>query len=182
MEVKDIILIIKPETELECKILEDTEFIQGVQYGKPRPGHPEGEVIKHIKEVLANVDKYCNEVNRKDLRLIALLHDTFKYMVDDSKPKHGDNHHGHYAKIFASQYIKNNDLLSIIELHDEAYNAWASGDRRGDWNKAVKRANQLIQGLLIEGTIDLYVDFYRCDNETGDKTQECFKWFTNLIK
>jgi hypothetical protein len=29
--------------------------------------------------------------------------------------------------------------------------------------------------------LDLYVKFYRCDNATGNKTQENFDWFNELI-
>ena len=73
-------------------------------------------------------------------------------------------------------------VLQIIEKHDEAYNSWSVGGRRGNWYKAEERANLLITGLLIEGGLDLYVKFYRCDNLTGDKSQENYEWFMNLIK
>jgi hypothetical protein len=85
------------------------------------------------------------------------------------------------ARRFAEKFIKNNDLLKIIELHDEAYNAWLKGDRKNDWTGAIKRANDLISKLLLEDILDLYLTFYRCDNETGDKTQECYVWFKKQI-
>ena|ERR1035437_1204217 len=173
--------IIKPENDIEKKIIVNSDFIEGALYGEIRRGHPEGSIIYHIKEVLANVDKYCNEANRSDLRLIAMLHDTFKHKVDRTKSKFGENHHGMIARRFAEKFIKNNDLLKIIELHDEAYNAWSKGDRKNDWTGAIKRANDLIVGLLLEDILDLYLTFYRCDNETGDKAQDCYKWFEKQI-
>jgi len=177
--IKDII---KPENGIETAMIADPEFIQGAMYGKPRSGHPEGNVIYHISEVLANVDKYCDESDRTDLRLIAIVHDTFKFKVDQRKPKSGANHHGTIARVFAQKFISNPDLLKIIELHDEAYNAWQKGGRHGNWYKAEERANKLIQGLLLEGCLDLYVKFMRCDGETGDKESNTYEWFTDLIK
>jgi len=92
--------LIKPETELEKLIVSDPEFIEGANWGKPRPGHPEGTVLLHIVEVLKNVDKLLENVHyddavpiRKNLRLIAICHDTFKYKVDGTKSKEGENHH-----------------------------------------------------------------------------------------
>jgi len=182
--MKEIIKqIIKPENGIETAICLDAEFIKGASYGKPRSGHPEGQVIYHIKEVLANVEKfYGGDTDRDELRVIAILHDTFKHKVDHTKPKVGANHHGTIARIFAQKYVTDHKILQIIEKHDEAYNAWQKGGRRGDWYGAERRANQLIQGLLIEGCLDLYVKFYECDNKTGNKEQENYEWFVELIK
>lgn len=174
--------IIKPENGIEEAIISDDEFVVGVNYGKSRPGHPEGQVIYHIKEVLANVDKYSNEYNRSKLRLIAILHDTFKFKVNQNLPKVGENHHGMLARRFAEKYIKDLGVLKIIELHDEAYNAWVKGGRHGDWYQAGRRATKLIIGLSEDDILDLYVEFYMCDNKTGDKSQENYDWFIGLIK
>jgi hypothetical protein len=177
--IKDII---KPENGLEHAIIADPEFIEGAMYGKPRKGHPEGKVIYHIGEVLANVEKYCDDDDRTDLRFIAIVHDTFKYKVDQTKPKTGANHHAVIARSFAQKFTQDNVMLKIIELHDEAYNAWQKGGRRGDWYGAERRATQLIHGLLLEGCLDLYVKFMRCDGETGDKESNSYEWFVSLIK
>lgn len=174
---------LKPETTLEKQLLEDPEFIEGVLYGKPRPGHPEGEVLLHIREVLDNVEKYSHHYDRDILRLIALIHDTFKYKVDRTKPKTGENHHGMLARRFAEKYTKDIRVLEVIELHDEAYNSWCKGDRDGKWVKAEERARVLIDRLddRADRTLELYLDFYQCDNETGDKTQDNVNWVRGLI-
>ena len=181
MTNEEIIQRIKPETDLERAIVSDPEFLEGAKFGKPRKGHPEGEVINHIVDVLANVDKYSNDENRADLRIIALIHDTFKYKVDEKMPKHGENHHAMIARRFAEKFNLPETILDIIELHDEAYNAWCKGDRDGKWDKADKRAYELIERLDDEA-LDLYTVFYKCDNETGDKSQENLEWFMNLLK
>jgi hypothetical protein len=180
MDIKIIRETIKPESDLELKIIIDPQFEEGAVWGKPRSGHPEGAVIHHIGHVLANVDKYCTADNRAYLRLITIIHDTFKNKVDDSKPRSGENHHAMIARRFAEKYITDEKLLDIIELHDEAYNAWCKGDRDKKWSKAEERAWTLIKRL--GDSLELYTTFYRCDNETGDKDPENFKWFQNFIK
>jgi hypothetical protein len=171
--------ILKPETDLEKAIIADPEFSEGLHYGKPRPGHPEGEVIWHVQEVLENVDKYCNEENRKNLRLIALIHDTFKFKVDHTKPKHGENHHAMIARRFAERFRLPSEVLDIIELHDEAYNSWQLIRRKSEYH-AIQRAKKLIERL--GDNIDLYLVFYQCDNETGDKERDNNQWFVDIVK
>jgi len=183
MKKNEIKNLIKPENGIESAICNDDEFISGVIWGRIRSGHPEGQVIYHVKEVLENIDKfYGDDEDRENLRLIAILHDTFKFKVDRNKPKVGANNHGMIARKFAENFIDDNVILKIIELHDEAYNAWQKGGRHGDWYGAERRANQLIRGLLMDECLDLYVKFYRCDNATGDKEQDNYEWFIKLIK
>jgi len=176
--------IIKPENEVEKSITSNPNFEEGALYGKIRRGHPEGQVIYHIKEVLTNIDQYAEtEDERKALRLIAMVHDTFKHKVDRSMPKSGENHHGMIARRFTEKFIPaDQDILQIIQRHDDAYNAWSKSDRDGDWTTAENRVIRLIDGLLMEGIVDLYAKFYRCDNETGDKTQKCYDWFLEHIR
>jgi len=179
----EIKTIIKPENGIEEAMIATDEFIIGANWGKVRSGHPEGKVIYHIKEVLGNIDKfYADDKDREDLRFIALVHDTFKHKVDRNKPKTGANHHGSIARVFAQQFSQDLTVLNIIERHDEAYNSWGIGARRDKWFKAEERANRLIQGLLIDGGLGLYIKFYKCDNLTGDKEQDNYDWFINLIK
>jgi hypothetical protein len=182
MKLEEIREIIKPESELEKRIVSDPEFVEGAGYGKPRNGHPEGQVVYHIREVLDNVEKFSTPENREDLRLIAIIHDTFKFKVDSTKPRSGMNHHAMIARKFAEKFIQIPEyVLDIIELHDEAYNAWQQGGRKGDWYKAEKRAGALVDKLQTETRIKLYMAFYKCDNLTGDKEQDNYEWFEGFV-
>jgi len=182
MKNEEILDIIKPQNGIETAICNNNDFIIGCYYGKPRPGHKEGAVIYHIKEVLANIDKfYSDDKDYDKLRLIAIVHDTFKYKVNHNLPKSGENHHGYIAQKFAENYCHNTNVLQVILLHDDAYNAWSIGGRRGDWYKAKERAIKLIDKLNILDNIDLYIKFYECDNATGDKSQENYDWFIEQL-
>ena len=178
--IKDII---KPKNGIEQAIIDDADFITGAMYGKVRHGHPEGAVIYHIKEVLENIEKfYADDKDYYDLRLIAILHDTFKNKVNQNLPKSGENHHGMIARRFAEKFSVHEDVLTVIQYHDDAYNAWSAGGRHGDWYKARSRANKLIQELINKGCLELYLKFYECDNKTGDKSQDNLDWFHEIIR
>lgn len=174
--------IIKPETELERQIISDPDFIKGAYWGKIRNGHPEGLVIYHIRDILANIDNLndITENDRKKLRLIAIIHDTFKYQVNQKLPKSGENHHGRIAARFANKYIDDQSILNIISWHDDAYNAWSVGNRHNNWDKAENRALTLIESLENLNCVELYLAFYQCDNSTGNKTGDDFYWFEEL--
>jgi hypothetical protein len=169
------------ENELEARIVADPAWQEGARWGKPRPGHLEGSVARHIGEVLANVDRLAtDEADRARLRRVALLHDTFKYQVDESRPKSGDNHHATLARRFAESYVDDPEILDVVELHDEAYNSWAKGLRSGDWGSAESRARDLMRRL--GRTLPFYLRFYRADNETGGKSREPMEWFERQVE
>lgn len=169
------------ETDLEEQIINDPEWIQGASWGEPRPGHPEGAVIHHIIEVLNNVDTlYEDSPLRENLRILALLHDTFKNKVDRNLPTKGENQHGMIARRFAEQYLEEPLILNILQWHDDAYSAWKKGANGGNWEAAYDSAHALIDALGPD--IDLYVAFYTCDNMTGDKTQEPLEWFKGVVE
>lgn len=172
---------IQPKTIKEQEIINYSPFIEGVMHGKPRKGHPEGKVLFHIKEVLINIDSfYLNDVNYLDLRIIALLHDTFKNEVDRSQPKTGENHHATIAAKHAKELGIKEDIIKIIKLHDEAFNAWQQYDK-GKTKKANDRIDKLINELDFCGCVDLYQKFCECDNKTGNKSQDNYEWFLDKV-
>jgi hypothetical protein len=182
MNKEEIKKIIKPKGGIETAICDNDEFIIGANYGKSRPGHPEGQVIYHIEEVLGNIEKfYADDEDYDELRLIAIVHDTFKNRVNQNLPKSGENHHGMIARRFAEKFPIHQDVLTVIQYHDDAYNAWSAGGRHNDWYKAKKRAANLINALQIENCLELYIKFYKCDNLTGDKSQDNYEWFKDLV-
>jgi hypothetical protein len=167
------------QNQLEQQIAGDPAWREGVAWGRPRPGHPEGAIKAHIADVLDNVDRfYGDSPLREALRLIALVHDTFKHQVDFDRPRTGENHHAMRARRFAERFIDDPAVLEVIELHDEAFNAWQLGNRDGKWDKAQARAERLIRRL--GDAMPLYLAFYRCDNTTAGKDKDCLEWFRDL--
>ena len=85
--VEEAITAIGASSRLEEEIVSNSTWLEGVSHGKPRKGHPEGKVIYHILEVLKNVAELdCSAEEQKKLRLLAILHDSFKHMGSADEP------------------------------------------------------------------------------------------------
>lgn len=171
----DLIAELRPETPLEKKLLQQSVIIEGMLWGVPRYGHPEGEVYKHVKEVLANIDRLSiSPQERQQLRLVALLHDTFKFQESKHRPRTWHHHHAVLAKRFAADFIDDPVTISIIQYHDEAYYIW----RDANVYDAAERSSLRKQNLLAKlgDHIQLYYLFFKCDTLTGDKNPSPIRW------
>lgn len=174
--------LIKPETPLERAILKHPDWIEGALWGEPRWGHPEGKVIFHIEEVLRNVEMVAAHFPRyrRYLRLITIIHDTFKYKEEQTRPRiDWSKHHAVFAARFAEQFIEDRSLVDIIELHDEAYYAWIHAHFHDDGLLAQHRLDKVFQ--RIGADLQLFYLFFKCDTKTGDKTQLPIEWFEQQV-
>ena len=172
--------LLKPETALEASFLEDSTFYNGLLWGEPRFGHPEGQVVFHIAEVLENINQLAIDAEmRRKLRLIAYAHDTFKYIEDKSMPRDWSKHHGVHARQFLEKHITELDVLKVTELHDEAYHCWRFCSVAHDDTRSHEKLNAFI--WRIEDTLQLFYLFFKCDTRTGDKIQTPVKWFEKLM-
>lgn len=169
---------IEAHSDLEVAIMEDETWQEGLFFGKPRYGHPEGKIIRHIHEVLENVENLSPKISKQeyhDLRLVTLIHDTFKHKVDGNKPAIGENHHAFIARKFAEKYISDKAVLDIIELHDEAYHAWREIAQKNNPTRSQERFQNLLARL--DENLELFYKFFVCDTQTGDKNQDSLRWF-----
>ncbi len=176
--------MIDAQTELERAIISDASFRKGLFWGTPRYGHPEGKVIFHIKEVMENVNRIpdLDSDTKNKLRLITLIHDSFKYKEDASRKIHGrmpDNHHAVYAAQFAAPYITDTRLVRLIELHDEAYYSWQLF-RQHRFVECQLKLDRLKREL--GDYFQLFYLFFKCDTKTGDKNQAPLHWFESTVK
>jgi hypothetical protein len=169
------------ETPLERAIAADPIWQYGIAWGWPRPGHAEGKVIYHIADVLANVERYALSADdRRDLRLITLLHDSLKYRVDPGRQRSGENHHARRARRFAQRYISDQRVLTIIELHDEGIHLWNRWRHTNDAKQIEVRLDTLLEQLGEYWL--LFVEFFRCDNDTPSKNPEPVRWFEEMLR
>ncbi|MGH2458942.1 MAG: hypothetical protein ACRDIY_08745 [Chloroflexota bacterium] len=168
------------ETDLERRIAADPAWRAGIWWGEPRPGHPEGAIADHVADVLRNVDRLERDSpDRARLRLIALVHDTFKHAVDPRLPRSGDNHHAARAAAFLARFTDDPGAILVTRTHDDAFNAWRVGARDEKWPRAEERAARLCD--LLGEHLELYLAFFACDNLTGDKQPEPYEWFREFI-
>lgn len=177
----DLVAILQPETELERSFLRDPEFLRGLNWGVPRFGHPEGEVYKHIREVLDNINRLAiSPEEREKLRLITFVHDTFKHLEDKSYPRDWSKHHGVYARRFIEKYTCDHVVLKIVEQHDEAYYAWRHKHLYHQHREGAERLQRLLDNMGED--IQLYYLFFKVDTQTGDKNQAPLKWFETVVE
>jgi hypothetical protein len=174
----DFIALLQPETELEARLLDTPEFQEGLNWGRPRFGHPEGKVGYHVREVLDNVDAIARDtISRQQLRLISLVHDVFKYR--EFQLGRRVKHHGLMAREFMEAHLDDPVLLDIIELHDEAFYCWRAAHLENQPDIAARRLDKLLE--KIGENLPLYFDFYKCDTRTGDKIQTPLFWFEQVV-
>jgi len=172
-----VVSLLKPETSLEKKLLSIPEIETGLQWGKPRYGHSEGKVLFHIKDVLDNVDRLpiISPQSRERLRIIAMVHDTFKYKESGGRhPRDWNMHHAVIARRFMEQHTTDRSLLNVIQWHDEAYYCWRLSNVYRNPSDGKARLAKLID--RIGGDLQLYYEFFLCDTKTGGKNQAPIKW------
>lgn len=172
---------VRPENLLERQLVADEDWRTGALWGTPRPGHPEGKVLYHIHEVLKNVDKATTDpLMRRRLRLVTILHDTFKHLEEQKRPRTDwSKHHAVIAMNFAKTYVTDQAVLDVIELHDEAYYAWCATQANYP-EESETLLDQLV--LRLGKDLQLYYLFFKCDTQTGDKIQSPIGWFEQRLQ
>lgn len=168
------------ETPLERRIAADPEWREGVEWGQPRRGHPEGAVKHHVADVLANVDREASSPEeRRRLRLAALVHDAFKYRAAEGSARVGsEGHHGSHAARFLERFVDDDELVEVVRWHDEAFAAWLGLAKKGDRRGAERRARALVERL--GPALPLYLSFFRADNATEGKSPKSVTWFESV--
>jgi hypothetical protein len=169
----DLILGFRPETELERRVASDPELVEGLSWGRPRAGHPEGSVGQHVADLLTTIERWNERGERRQqLRFLALVHDSLKYQVSAWRPKTGANHHAARARRFAARYTDDERLLAALELHDRPYALWRRLDRTGELQEEELAA--VIDRLADPG---LFLRFLELDGSTSGKNPDPVRWF-----
>jgi hypothetical protein len=167
-----------PESELERALIADPELREGLEWGKPRSGHPEGSVGAHVAELLQTIDRWGETGERRaELRFLALIHDSMKYRVREWLPKVGANHHAMRARRFAERYTDDERLLATIEHHDRPYALWRKLRRTGRTDE--ERLRRMIEDIP---DADLFARFVELDGSTEGKNPEPIAWLEQQLR
>lgn len=177
----DFHALLCPEHEIEFVMLEDPGFVNGLDWGLPRYGHPEGKIYLHMQEVLQNIDKLGAEgEERFFLRAIAFLHDTFKFRERKGVGAKRVDQHGFLARSYAaSNFPVLEPVFDLIEWHDEAYFVWRKIFLKGQRDEGLRRLERL-QARLGDRS-GLFYDFFWCDTRTGDKNPAPLIWYEKQL-
>jgi hypothetical protein len=155
----------------------DPVLLEGLAWGEPREGHPEGDVGEHVSHLLGTIERWrVSEPLRSELRLLALLHDALKYRVQPWKPKTGENHHAARARRFAERYTDDERLLAAIEHHDRPYAIWRRVKRTG------KPQDEAVDEMLARiPDPELFLGFVELDGSTEGKNPEPIRWLKDEL-
>ena len=114
---------------------------------------------------------------RAQLRLITLIHDSFKYRVLEWLPKAGWNHHAGRARRFAERFTDDERILATIELHDRPYSLWRKMRRRGKLDEAA------FEDMLSRiPDRELFLRFIELDGSSEGKRPEPIEWFRDELR
>jgi hypothetical protein len=168
MTIEQLIPGFRPETTLERALTRDPTLLSGLAWGRPRAGHPEGSVGRHVAEILSAITEPAGR-RRRELRFLALVHDGCKQHVRPTASYSPDNDHAVLARRFAERYTSDLPMLSALELHDEPYRIWRRGANGG-------RAAALHDMLGGVPDVDLFLRFVELDGSTGGKDPRPLAW------
>jgi hypothetical protein len=169
MTIEQLIPGFLPETVLERELSSDPTLLSGLAWGRPRPGHPEGRVGRHVGDILAAITEPAGR-RRRELRFLALVHDGLKQRVRDDRGRSPDNDHAVLARRFAERYIADRRLLVTLELHDEPYRIWRSGRNESALEATLARIPDR----------ELFLRFVELDGSTAGKDPRPLTWLRGV--
>jgi hypothetical protein len=177
VDARELIPGFEPETELERRVTAEPELLEGLAWGEPRAGHPEGPVGVHVSHLLETLDRSGETGERREqLRFMALVHDSFKYLVRERLPRVGENHHAMRARRFAERFTDDERVLSAIQFHDRPYSLWRKLQRRGKLDeRAFRRMTRCVKDP------ELFLRFVELDGSTEGKRSEPIEWLRDEL-
>lgn len=168
------------------KIKEDPRYVEGLAYGKPRQGHEEGSVENHISELektLEMIKGFLVDDEYWKLKVLIHVHDSFKLEGKRRTNNHqvslvDPNSHASLAAGFLREFLNDDDLIDIVQYHDEGHAIWKKMQATGriDEKRLKERVFQKIKNM------DLYLIFTVVDGFTESKMKDRSpRWFVDLV-
>lgn len=175
----------------------DEDLQKRLDTGKPRPGHPEGTIRAHVREVEENIEKMRDLLTDEEywkLRVVALTHDSFKSQESRGKMISDPASHASRAKQFMKHKFNvlpwppggeahkvRTAILKTIQWHDEPYALY----RKAKKGKPDERRTRDMQYKIDDW--DLFLAFQLADNLTAGKTtrpdnEDPTRWFFDQMK
>jgi len=159
---------------------EHTTYKAGVEWGKPRGGHPEGKISLHIEELERNLERLKKKTNISEreeakLRLLIHSHDTLKIHARPGVPIIHPYSHASLAKDFLSQFIDDQDLLEMVQRHDEPFSLYRK-HKKG--HEVADRIAEMIDAIEDLRTFLL---FNIIDSCVEGKKRDPLIWFLHQI-
>lgn len=175
--------IMNPMKDVLDKVKRDPRYLRNIEFGEPRSGHPEGMVKFHIRDLENNLELLWRQGRVRDrnaywkLKFLIHVHDALKAEAKAYTSPHHPKNHAYIARQYASQFTDDEDLLNMIQFHDENYKLWRDYTQTGRYDgKRFRRLLTTIQDW------DLFLIFLIIDGCTAGKEYAKLSWFIGEVK
>ena len=158
----------------------DERYLANLDWGQPRRGHPEGTVRAHIEELERNLNRLRPRLTEEDfwkLRLLIHVHDSFKAEAQSGVPIAHPRSHASLARAFLAEFCQDDDLLAMVQLHDEPYALYQQQLHRASVD--AERFENLIASIR---DWNLFSAFLLIDGCTAGKDRGSLQWFLAEIE
>jgi hypothetical protein len=160
-------------------ITNDPRYLRNLDWGKARPGHPEGTIRAHIAEVDGNLEALRDKLSETDywrLRVLIHTHDTFKAEAQPGVAIAAPNSHASLARAFLGGFCADADMLAMVQYHDEPYALWRQVASKGKFNQ-----ERLVTLFAEIRDWNLFLAFSIVDGCTGGKGREPLRWLFEQV-
>lgn len=166
--------------EIIAQIRADPQYQNNIEYGEPRPGHPEGKIKYHIADLESNLEQLIHRGISPEqywkLKFLIHVHDTFKAEAERDVPPLHPRSHATLAREYASRYIADPDLLNMIQFHDQNYYLWVDHIENDSYD------SEVFQHLIhTVQDWDLFLMFTIIDGRTRGKDISKLVWFIKEV-
>jgi hypothetical protein len=167
-------------------ITSDPRYLQNVQEGKRRKGHPEGTIAAHIEELEVNLSEIVeflqeqgtplSEKEELSLKILVHTHDTFKCEAEKRVRIDDPKSHASIARAYLEQHLPDPDLLQMVQLHDVPWSLFQQNTRYGDYNE--ERFQEVMQAIDDQKVFQLFLVIDNCTAGKVKETKPCSTaWF-----
>jgi hypothetical protein len=165
--------------ELFDAITSDPRYLRNLDWGKIRPGHPEGTIRAHIAELERNLERLREKLSETDywrLKVLVHTHDTFKAQARPGAPIAAPDSHASLARAFLAEFCNDADMLAMVQYHDEPYALWRQFKFKGRLNE--ERLNTLLTSIR---DWNLFLAFNIVDGCTEGKQRDSLRWLFRQV-
>jgi hypothetical protein len=161
-------------------IVADARYQENLDWGDPRPGHPEGTVRAHLAEIEPNLETLRPKLSDDDcwkLKVLIHSHDTFKGESTPGVAIADPKSHASLAREFLANFCDDPDLLAMVQWHDEPFALWRQVEQKGKCN--ADRPNALFANIK---DWNLFLAFNIIDGCTSGKSRQPLQWLFETAK
>ena len=156
-------------------VVSDPRYVDNLDWGEKREGHAEGTVRAHIAELELNLETLRPRLTNHEywkLKLLIHTHDTFKAESQPGVPISDPRSHASLARVFLSDYCQDDDLLAMVQYHDEPFALYRQVETKGKYNR--DRFDMMLKAIK---DWSLFLAFNIIDGCTASKSVDPLRWF-----